>query len=77
MKTLIEKSGETRLVKDRYLQNFLDQGWKAAKVKKSAPAVKVEATADVISDEPEWDMSEDWADSEESKYSDHTFKGEA
>lgn len=63
----ITKNGETRVVKERYLQNFLDRGWTLAKAKKSTPAAKkVEAAADVKPVEPEWDLNEDWADSEES-----------
>ena len=65
----IEKSGETRSVKTRYLQNFLDQGWKPVVAKKTTPAAakKITATADVTPVE-DWDpeSGEDWADSEES-----------
>jgi len=70
----VVKNGESRNIKERYLQNFLDQGWEPAKDKKTKPAVKVEAAAEVKPIEPEWDMEEDWADSEES-VSDN--KGEA
>lgn len=60
------KNGESRMVKERYLKNFMDQGWEPAKSKKSKPAVKVEATAEVKPVNPEWDLNEDWADSVES-----------
>lgn len=71
MKIDIEKNGETQSVKERYLQNFLDRGWTIAKSKKTKPAVKVEAAAEVkpVADQGEdWDIDsgEDWADSEES-----------
>jgi hypothetical protein len=64
----IEKNGEVQSVKERYLQNFLDRGWTIAKSKKTKPAVKVEAAAEVKPvDEPaEWDVhEEEWAESEE------------
>jgi len=62
----ITKNGETRVVKERYLKNFLDRGWTVAKAKKSPPAKVVEAVAEVKPVEPDWDLNEDWADSEES-----------
>jgi len=62
----ITKNGKTQIVKERYLKNFLDRGWTVAKAKKSAPAKVVEASAEVKPVEPEWDLNEDWADSEES-----------
>ena len=70
MKIDIEKNGETQSVKERYLQNFLDRGWTIVKSKKTKPAVKVEAAAEVkpvVGASEDWDInSEDWADSEES-----------
>lgn len=69
MYTEIEKSGETRSVKTRYLQNFLDQGWKPVVAKKITPAAakKITATAEVKPVE-HWEIEsgEDWADSAES-----------
>lgn len=68
----ITKNGETKSVKERYLQNALDRGWTLAPTaKKSKPAkAKLVAEADVVkADEQEhWDpeSGEDWADSEES-----------
>lgn len=63
----VEKSGETRMVKERYLKNFVDQGWKPVKATKTKPAVKVEATAEVKPVPADWDpMVEEWAESEES-----------
>lgn len=46
------KNGETRLVKDRYLQNFLDQGWSKPLPTKKPPARILKASADVIKEEP-------------------------
>jgi len=71
MKIDIEKNGETQSVKERYLQNFLDRGWTIAKSKKTKPAAKIEAAAEVkpVADQGEdWNIEsgEDWADSEES-----------
>lgn len=43
----IKKNGESRMVKERYLQNFLDRGWTTAKAKKTKPAAKIEAAAEV------------------------------
>lgn len=64
----IVKNGESRLVKERYLKNFIDQGWEPARSKKTKPAVKVEATAEVKPVEESWDpeSGESWADSVES-----------
>lgn len=63
----ITKNGETRIVKERHLQNFLDRGWTLTKAKKTTPvAKKIEAAAEVKPVEPDWDLKEDWADSEES-----------
>jgi len=70
----IEKNGEVRNVKERYLQNFLDRGWTKTKSKKTKPAVKIEAAAEVkpVEDElpyEEWDINkEEWAESEEAAY---------
>jgi hypothetical protein len=64
----ITKDGVSQKVKERYLQNFLDRGWKVTGSKKNKPAVKVEATAEVkpVEDEPKWDINEEeWAESEE------------
>ena len=53
-KVNITKDGVTQLIKHRYLQNFLDQGWsvegesKPKSKKKSAVDYTIEATADVI-----------------------------
>lgn len=63
----LTRNGETRLVKERYLKNFVDQGWKPVKTTKTKPAVKVEATAEVKPVPVDWDpMTEEWADSDES-----------
>lgn len=69
----VEKNGESRMVKERYLTNFIDQGWKPTKSKKTKPAVKLEATAEVKSVESIDVLSEDWADSVEAT----NEKGEA
>lgn len=75
MKIEVQKNGESQMIKERFLQNFIDQGWEPVKAKKSKPAVKVEATAEVKPVEPQWDLNEDWADSEESVIKEN--KGEA
>ena len=67
----ITKNGETKSVKERYLQNNLDRGWElASPAKKSKPAkAKMVAEAEVVkADEEHWDpeSGEDWADSAES-----------
>lgn len=63
----VVKNGESRKIKERYLKNFLDQGWEPAEAKKTKPAEKIKASAEVKPIAPEeWDMDEDWADSEES-----------
>ena len=72
----IEKNGEVRCVKERYLQNFIDRGWTKTKSKKTKPAAKViEAAAEVkpVKEEElpyeEWDInSEEWAESEEAAF---------
>jgi len=71
----IEKNGEVRCVKERYLQNFIDRGWTKTGSKKTKPAGKVvEAAAEVkpVEEElpyEEWDInSEEWAESEEAAY---------
>lgn len=69
MKITVEKSGATQEIKERYLQNFLDRGWKKVSAKKTKPAVKIEAAAEVkpVVDEPQaWDINEEeWAESQE------------
>jgi len=73
-KITIEKNGEVLDVKERYLENFLDRGWKKAASKKTKPAAKIEAAAEVkpVEDElpyEEWDINkEEWAESEEAAY---------
>lgn len=52
----LHKNGETRLVKMRYLQNFLDQGWNKIDSKKKPPAPVIRASAEVTQSEP---VSED------------------
>jgi hypothetical protein len=69
----IVKNGESRLVKERYLKNFIDQGWKSAQAKKTKPAVKIQATAEVKPVQKIDDLLEDWADSEQTT----NEKGEA
>lgn len=79
MRIDIEKDGNVQSVKKRYLQNFLDKGWKLAKSKKTTPAAKkIEAAAEVKPVEEDWDIfsGEDWADSEESVSEDKN-EGEA
>lgn len=77
MKITVEKAGVTQEIKERYLQNFLDRGWKTVSAKKSKPAAKiVEAAAEVkpVDNEPAWDIEvEEWAESEEAMIED---KGE-
>ena len=56
-KVNVTKDGVTKLIKHRYLQNFIDQGWsvegesKPKSKKKSAVDYTIEATADVIEEE--------------------------
>lgn len=64
----IEKNGESRQVKEKYLQNFIERGWKVAgeKSKPAKPKAKiVEAEAEVkpIEDVPaEEIISDEWAE---------------
>lgn len=56
-KFTIEKNGVTQIVKERYLKNFLDQGWEISNtttdVQKvfSKKTAKVEVTAEVIEED--------------------------
>jgi len=51
MNITIEKDGVLKSVKERFLQNFLDRGWKVVGEKKVSRIGKAKATADVIEED--------------------------
>lgn len=75
---MIDNNGQEVLVEQDRVNRFLSEGWKlidqpAQEKKSPRKGSKNKITADaqvtsetVVADEPEWDLDEDWADSEES-----------
>lgn len=51
MKVTIEKNGQQQAVKQKYLKNFLDRGWKTVGEKKVSKVGVAKATADIVEEE--------------------------
>ena len=65
MATRISKNGRSKIVDDKRLQRFLDEGWVAENAPAPEPKLSavLEATADVIEDIPLEEEDEDEFDS--------------